>query len=255
MPDTVEDGISVPCHAKAEVKHRDRILFKRESTTFSIILPAIKRSGFTLLEVLVATLVVAVAAALLVPAVGKAKERANRAACASNLRNLGNAFNFYVQDRGSYPTVYGGWYPLLLPYIGEDPSKDIAVSRPKVLRCPENRAHDWTIQKLSYGYNSFLGNNYSSATNIVSLRPANFTHPSRVILCGDVDSRLPAPGAVINYNRVTGSPPGVVHNGGANLLYVDGHTEWKVPSEVTETPGHYTLPILRMWGMYGYFAE
>lgn len=83
----------------------------------------------------------------------------------------------------------------------------------------------------------------------------SFSRPSQVILCGDVDNRLKAPNAIVNYNRTTGSPPGVTHNGRANLLYVDGHVEPKKPEEVTSQAGKYTTPILKMWGMYGYYAD
>ncbi len=56
------------------------------------------RNGFSLIELLVVVAILAVLAALLLPGLQTARERAKRAACMSNLHQISVAFSAYVQD-------------------------------------------------------------------------------------------------------------------------------------------------------------
>jgi prepilin-type N-terminal cleavage/methylation domain-containing protein len=61
---------------------------------------AVRQKAFTLVELLVVIGIIAVLAAILLPALAKSREAANRTACLSNLRQVYAAFHFYALDNG-----------------------------------------------------------------------------------------------------------------------------------------------------------
>jgi prepilin-type N-terminal cleavage/methylation domain-containing protein len=84
------------------------------------------RGAFSLIELLVVVAIIAVLIALLVPAVQKVREAANRTACANNLRQIGIALhNYHHSNEALSPSrldKLGGvsWAVLILPYLEQD---------------------------------------------------------------------------------------------------------------------------------------
>lgn len=92
-----------------------------------------ERSAVTLVELVVVVAIIAVICALLLPAVQKGREAANRLQCQNNLKQIGLALHQYHDRTGSFPsgsTVHGtdntemagfGGFVPLLPFLEQEP--------------------------------------------------------------------------------------------------------------------------------------
>lgn len=94
--------------------------------------------GFTLIELLVVIAIIAILAAMLLPAMGKAKQKAQGIQCLGNHRQLSMAWRMYVEDNGDR-----------LPYAsrGSDPTRDPAVWVLGLLDFDPANADNWDVTR------------------------------------------------------------------------------------------------------------
>lgn len=140
-----------------------------------------RKSAFTLIELLVVIAVITILAAMLLPALTRARSAADSAVCKSNLHQWALGLRTYLDENKAYPTDWleirgvtddnRGWHARLEPYVGGrwpqwdsikggfHPANGVAVC-PAYGRLPNARYDDgrigtWGNTSGSYGYNGF----------------------------------------------------------------------------------------------------
>jgi prepilin-type N-terminal cleavage/methylation domain-containing protein/prepilin-type processing-associated H-X9-DG protein len=118
--------------------------------------PALRRGGFTLVELLVVIGIIAILVSVLLPALSKAREAAAATSCLSNLRQIGNMLYMYANENGGLCPVKtqsgNGWTQTqLLQRLSPVVINDFSAYT--MFRCPKADASDMDLAKAKFGSN------------------------------------------------------------------------------------------------------
>ena len=230
---------------------------------------AAPRRAFTLVELLLVLGIIAILAALIIPAFMRTRERANAAVCVSNLRQIGTGIANYANDHnqflpGNNHGAPGRWYLYVNPYVGKNMnSGESGWARPSVFICPSNDRKT-TFNKYaifldvsywcnlflmprlsdpaadgsktwSYGYSGCLRLNQLPPNRILVADNPKLSGSSSYFMhyrnAGDAKSRRPYPPGPDNDIHSMAR----IHGAGVNTLFTDFSVRFMAAEEVNRS--------------------
>jgi len=217
-----------------------------------------RRSGFTLIELLVVIAIIALLMAILIPALGRAREQARTIGCRANLKQYGIALRMYLDDNDYYfpnastwlKSAEHGWVRegevptgCFWPYLKD---QDVHMCSKFAM---VKQGYNCEDAAVSYAMNSYVGRSDGSiwgdwlGADVKGVQKETEVHNAARVMVFTEENPWPIDGysgwpfndthftvgnwstQIDNYATFHNAP-GDLDKGGCNLVFVDGHVEF-----------------------------